>query len=1170
MKSLAILCYISFSFVLGSYSQHLCNADDQHNIFFQDAENRAKFSFMNEQILEEIILRRSGGGSSEVHVIPTVVHIIHNNGDENISSTQVDNAILWLNEAYSNSGESYNPDGIQVPVQFCLAKEDPNGEFTEGVNYVQNSLTDMLVPSQDLALKNLIRWNPLEYLNIWVVKSVTREDDSPGVVGYSTFPDSHGSELDGIVIEAEYFGFTQTLNNVVAHESGHYLGLFHTFQGGCPNDDCLTTGDMVCDTPPDQNLFNLLCFDGTNSCLTDEDDTSENNPFRAEGLGGLGDQVDQQTNYMDYSSVLCFDIFTAGQSERMTAALGLRSSLLDDDKCSPPCANPIVANISASQSVIDVGETIAYTNLSSNYTAIQWYVNQLPVSTNESFDFTPEVQGDYVIELELNNETPGCYQLLTLPVQVNCPLTVDISPSSTAISEGGTVDFTVSTTGASSFEWFLNNVSVGDAEQFSYAFDEVGISSVYMVASNGLCEVTSQVWNISVGSCTSGNEHNIWHWFNPSGNGFGFDFNDQPVSLVPEDPMLSSGHCKATICDDAGNLLFVSNGVAVYDRNYDIVENGSGLLGDESSHFGTMFLKVPGDESKYYLFTTDANPSFTDGLRYSIIDSEENSGLGLVTDVKNEFLETTNNEHINIVKHCNLNHRWLIFYDIPEGKMKSYLITETGISLEPVVTQLDLELSSAAYGTALKVSPQGDKLVYEKHLMDFNQSTGTIDNVVDMGTEFPLDNVVISHDFSPSGKVLYLLTGGVFDINLFQYDLTLPDELKPFPTNSVFSDIQLYSKDMQKGKDDVIYMDQILPGTLATISNPNLLGDAMDFQQDDIFASAFINGFGNFYHAYIAGQDIIIDGNEIICAGMDQEFSVFGSDCIEGDIDWEFSGAGQFIVNPNQTVSGFFPNAGEATLIAKTASNCGEITDTLHISIIQAPEFDLGPDVGFCSSEPTITLEMPSEFEYYLWSTGSLEQSISLTNPEPQMIEARGYYQGCYITDEIEIIGQIDETIDLGVDQTLCDGVVIVLDAGVGFTDYVWQDGSIGQTYTVFLGGSYSVSASGPCAASDMIIIDECDQTINSVENNSLIDLFTVYPNPTSDYFVVEFRAASSERLTVEIVDALGRTVYSEICNVLNGNNQLTLSVKDFPAGDYICRIEGVSVTWNEKIVVFK
>ncbi|MFT6626143.1 MAG: hypothetical protein ACJAUX_000357, partial [Flavobacteriales bacterium] len=205
-----------------------------------------------------------------------------------------------------------------------------------------------------------------------------------------------------------------------------------------------------------------------------------------------------------------------------------------------------------------------------------------------------------------------------------------------------------------------------------------------------------------------------------------------------------------------------------------------------------------------------------------------------------------------------------------------------------------------------------------------------------------------------------------------------------------------------------------------------------------------------------------------------------------------------------------------------------------------------------------------------LWSTGSLEQSISLTNPEPQIIEARGYFQGCYLTDEIEIIGQIDGAIDLGVDQNLCDGVVIVLDAGVGFTDYVWQDGSIGQTYTVFLGGVYSVSASEPCAASDMIIIDECDQTINNVENNALIESFTAYPNPTSDDFVVEFQTASSEKLSIEILDASGRTVYSGICNAITGNNKLRLSVKDFSAGEYIFRIEGVSVKWNEKIVVFK
>ena len=85
MKLLSIILCILISLPFISSAQHLCSADYQHDVFLQDAENRAKFAFMNEQILEEIILRRSGEGSSEVHVIPTVVHIIHDNGEENIS-----------------------------------------------------------------------------------------------------------------------------------------------------------------------------------------------------------------------------------------------------------------------------------------------------------------------------------------------------------------------------------------------------------------------------------------------------------------------------------------------------------------------------------------------------------------------------------------------------------------------------------------------------------------------------------------------------------------------------------------------------------------------------------------------------------------------------------------------------------------------------------------------------------------------------------------------------------------------------------------------------------------------------------------------------------------------------------------------------------------------------
>lgn len=1169
MKSLATLFWIFFSFAYSSYSQHLCNTDHQHDLFLEDYENRAKFAFMNEKILEEIILRRSGGGSSEVSIIPTVVHVIHNNGEENISLDQVDNAILWLNEAYTNSGGSFNTDGTEIPIQFCLAKKNPDGDFTEGVNYVQNNLTDMLVPSQDLDLKDLSRWDPLEYLNIWVVKSITREDNSPGVVGYSTFPDSHGSDSDGIVLEADYFGATQTSNNVLAHESGHYLGLFHTFQNGCPNDDCLTSGDMVCDTPPDQNLFNVFCFDGTNSCSTDEDDTSDNNPFRAEGLGGLGDQLDQQTNYMDYSSILCFDIFSVGQAERMVAALELRNTLFEDDKCAPPCNDPVVASVASTPSFINVGESINYNNLSSNYTDVQWSIDNVPISTNDNFTFSPSVQGEYLIDLELNNDTPGCYQILTFSVQVVCPITVEVFPNTTNVSEGGTVDFSASTTGADTFEWFVDNISVGNTEQFSNTFNEVGTSSVFMVASNGVCEVMSQVWNVSVGNCSSGNEHNIWHWLNETGLGFGFDFNENPVSLL-DDPGIFFSNCKSTICDQAGNLMFLTNGETVFDRNYDIVENGSGLLGHISSSHGAMFIPSPANESEYYLFTSSASEvNFEEGIRYSMIDTEANFGLGLVTEVKNEFVEVSGIESLNIIKHCNLKDKWLVFYDLVEESFKAYLIDENGVSTTPIVTPLDMEISPIAHLLPIKPSPQGDRLFYNEYLLNFNQATGGVESSIHIGEQFPENFDAISYEFSPNGKVLYVLSG-FLDVEINQYDLTLPDNLMANPVNTINGGLEVFHNDLQKGKDGILYMSSSFSGTIATISNPNLLGNNMDYNPDAIQLNTTLDNFGSYYHSFIAGQDIIIDGDEIVCGGSEHEFSIFGSDCINSNIDWEFSGDGTFIVNANETVSAVFPENGMATLVASTNTDCGLVTDTLHISIIESPDLDLGADIGYCSDDLEITLQIPEEYEFYLWSDGSTESTLTLNSPEPQIIEARGYYQGCYSTDEIEILGEIDGTIDLGEDLTLCDGVAIVLDAGVGFSDYEWQDGSSGQTYTVFLGGIYTVSANGPCEATDMIFIDECDQTINSVEDQTFSESFIAYPNPASDDLLIEFQMDASEELSAEIVDVMGRIVYSEIFNSKLGNNLLRIEVKNFSPGDYIFRIRGNSLEWNEKLVVSK
>lgn len=149
-------------------------------------------------------------------------------------------------------------------------------------------------------MKDLTRWDPRHYLNIWLVREITSESVGDGVAGYAYFPSSHGTREDGIVGEARWFGSSTDNSKIFAHEAGHYLGLYHTFQGGCANNDCLADGDRVCDTPPDGTTIGVSCGSTFNSCTTDDDDLSINNPFRPSGSGGIGDQNDLYIDYMDY------------------------------------------------------------------------------------------------------------------------------------------------------------------------------------------------------------------------------------------------------------------------------------------------------------------------------------------------------------------------------------------------------------------------------------------------------------------------------------------------------------------------------------------------------------------------------------------------------------------------------------------------------------------------------------------------------------------------------------------------------------------------------------------------------------------------------------------------------------------------------------------------------
>ncbi|HKO57119.1 MAG TPA: zinc metalloprotease [Thermoanaerobaculia bacterium] len=147
----------------------------------------------------------------------------------------------------------------------------------------------------ELQAKSALRRGGPGTLNIYLV-------DADPYLGWAYFPSILNSEfanLDGVVVDwrslpgGPFAIYSE--GDTATHEVGHWLALYHTFQGGCS-----TKGDYIADTPSEQSpAFN--CPVGRDSC---------------NGKPGL----DPIRNFMDYSQDSCMFEFTAGQTDRMKAA----------------------------------------------------------------------------------------------------------------------------------------------------------------------------------------------------------------------------------------------------------------------------------------------------------------------------------------------------------------------------------------------------------------------------------------------------------------------------------------------------------------------------------------------------------------------------------------------------------------------------------------------------------------------------------------------------------------------------------------------------------------------------------------------------------------------------------------------------------------------------------
>lgn len=321
-----LLFSVTFFIFKNVQSQEIpCANEIFQNILFKDSAFQVEFNNVNNAITnnhQKIV-------AGTILEIPIVVHILHLGEPIGTGNNKTDAQIIDAVRGANERWRKITSVGVDMEVQFCLAQFDENGNPSTGIvrkdasafpNYAQYGISYIGALGQpgadELGLKNLSNWNHSYVYNIWVVNKIAGNWG-----GYAFFPFGFNYPTDGVVITANSISYS---SSTLAHELGHGMGLFHTFQGsenGCAaNNLCAIQGDWVCDTPPHTQTE---CAPNGNNCAQNTPDSLLNLSF---------------ANMMSYCGGR--NLFTPGQKNRSRDIINTtsRRQLLTSFACTGvPC-----------------------------------------------------------------------------------------------------------------------------------------------------------------------------------------------------------------------------------------------------------------------------------------------------------------------------------------------------------------------------------------------------------------------------------------------------------------------------------------------------------------------------------------------------------------------------------------------------------------------------------------------------------------------------------------------------------------------------------------------------------------------------------------------------------------------------------------------------------------
>ena len=274
-----------------------------------------------------------------------------------------------------------------------------------------------------------------------------------------------------------------------------------------------------------------------------------------------------------------------------------------------------------------------------------------------------------------------------------------------------------------------------------------------------------------------------------------------------------------------------------------------------------------------------------------------------------------------------------------------------------------------------------------------------------------------------------------------------------------------------------------------------------------------------------------------------------------------------YLWNDNSTASTLLANQPGWYGVTVTNQDGCISSDSILVELSDIPPVDLGADISFCENENYV-LEPTMIFSNYSWNDGSTDSIL--------VVDQAGIYwvavedqNGCESLDSIQIDTYSLPQINLGNDTLIHLDSNLVLDAGVGFSNYLWGDGSTGATFnfiptsvgliTIFV----EVTDVNGCKSIDQIEIT-VDNSSGLNNNLWLENRINIFPNPNNGFFQIKLNEKVALPIQLEMIDLNGKFIFG-----LEKNETLfDINVKNLPKGIYFLKIKNQQGVFLGKIIL--